>query len=314
MKFFVFLFFLISLSHSITSKTSLENLSQTIKTLEGNLLYYYIHEKKTKVKGMLTKIKLLDENTYKRDKEIIEYWEYVDNSMTFHKNVAPDGLPQTPDHAFVVLGYALNPDGSLKREGKGRCDVAYESAMKYPNSLIFVTGGLSARKNKTSQEGGQMKDYLVNVKGLDGNRIITEIKSKETIQNVKYTMEKLIEKNIKTITVITSDYHLRRGSILFKGEALIKAESLGITPIQILGNAVYSTGKSTEGKFMEGYDLGAILNVKIRLTRVIIKMKIKLFFVFLIANIILISWKFIRISKNKFQKRILYNKYPNNNK
>ena len=51
-----------------------------------------------------------------------EYWKYIDNSMTLHKNVAPDGLPQTPDHAFVVLGYALNSDGSLRKEAKGRCD------------------------------------------------------------------------------------------------------------------------------------------------------------------------------------------------
>ena len=42
--------------------------------------------------------------------------------MTLHKNVAPDGLPQTPDHAFVVLGYALNSDGSLRKEAKGRCN------------------------------------------------------------------------------------------------------------------------------------------------------------------------------------------------
>ena len=71
---------------------------------------------------MLTQIKSLDENVYKRDEEIIEYWKYIDNSMTLHKNVAPDGLPRTPDHAFVVLGYALNSDGSLRKEAKGRCD------------------------------------------------------------------------------------------------------------------------------------------------------------------------------------------------
>ena len=49
------------------------------------------------------------------------------------------------------------------------------------------------------------------------------------------------------MTVITSNYHLRRGSILFKGEAMVKAESLGITLIQVLENAVYHTHKSKEG-------------------------------------------------------------------
>ena len=49
------------------------------------------------------------------------------------------------------------------------------------------------------------------------------------------------------MTVITSNYHLRRGSILFKGVAMVKAESLGTTPIQVLENAVYHTHKSIEG-------------------------------------------------------------------
>ena len=270
MKSFLFLFSLISLSQFITSKTEKkEELSETIKALEGHLLYYYIHERKTKVNEMLSKIQALDEQKYKRDKEIIEYWEYIDDVMPLSPNVAPDGLPQTPDHAFVVLGYALNSDGSLRKEAKGRCDVAYESAMKYPNSKIFVTGGATASRNKTATEGGQMKDYLVNVKGLDPNRIITETKARDTIQNAKYTMEKLIEQNIKTMTVITSDYHVRRGSILFKGVAMVKAETLGTTPIQILENAVYYTGRATEGKSREGYALAAVLNVKISLQMLI---------------------------------------------
>ena len=270
MKSFIFLLSMISLAQLISSKTPQEEkLSETIKALEGHLLYYYIHEKKTQVNDILTQIQSLDENVYKRDRELIGYWEYIDDTMPLNPRVAPDGLPQTTDHAFVVLGYALNSDGSLRAEAKGRCDVAYESAMKYPNALIFVTGGGTASKNKTATEGGQMKEYLVNVKGLDANRIVTETKAKDTIQNAKYTMEKLIEYNIKSITVITSDYHIRRGSILFKGEAMVKAESLGITPIQVLENAVYHTGKSTEGKSREGYALAAVLNVKISLEMVI---------------------------------------------
>ena len=266
MKSFIFLLSMISLAQLISSKTPQEEkLSETIKALEGHLLYYYIHEKKTQVNDILTQIQSLDENVYKRDRELIGYWEYIDDTMPLNPRVAPDGLPQTTDHAFVVLGYALNSDGSLRAEAKGRCDVAYESAMKYPNALIFVTGGGTASKNKTATEGGQMKEYLVNVKGLDANRIVTETKAKDTIQNAKYTMEKLIEYNIKSITVITSDYHIRRGSILFKGEAMVKAESLGITAIQVLENAVYPTSKSTEGKTMEGYALAAILNVTIKL-------------------------------------------------
>ena len=271
MKQHIFILLIISLIQFTFLKEyiSLKNLSETIKQLEGHLLYYYINENKNQVKTILEQIKSLDEAVYKRDQEIINYWEYIDDYMPLYPRIAPDGLPTTSDHAFVVLGYQLNSDGSLKPEAKGRCDVAYESAMKYPNSLIFVTGGGTASGNKTATEGGQMKDYLVNVKGLDEKRIITETKAMDTIQNAEYTILELIEKNIKTITVITSDYHIRRGNILFKGVALLKAESLGTTPIVVIENAVYKMDKPTEGKWMEGYALASILNVKIELSLII---------------------------------------------
>ena len=47
MKSFIFLLSMISLAQLISSKTPQEEkLSETIKALEGHLLYYYIHEKK----------------------------------------------------------------------------------------------------------------------------------------------------------------------------------------------------------------------------------------------------------------------------
>jgi len=240
-----------------------DNSNETVKTLEGHLIYYYIRDNSKQVESMLQQILALSEATYKRDNEIVNYWYFIDNEMTLHEGVAPDGLPTTSDHAFVVLGYALNADGSLRPEAKGRCDVAFESSKKYPNSMVYLTGGGTASANKTATEAGQMKEYLVNVKGLDPNRIVLEKEAKDTIQNARNTIAKLIDNNIKTITVITSDYHLRRGSILFKSEAMVKAESLGITPIEVLENAVYKTGKSTEGKSMEGYALASILGVKV---------------------------------------------------
>ena len=205
---------------------------------------------------------MVDQDIYERDRLLLEYWSYLDNKMTLNKGVAPDGLPNSANHAFVVLGYALNPDGSINQEAMGRCDVAYESAIKYPNSFIFLTGGGTAKENKDVTEGGQMKEYLVNVKGLDEKRIILETKAMDTIENAKNTIEKLTEYNIKSITVITSDYHIRRANLLFKGEIMLMAEKNGIYPIQILNNAVYETGKETEGKLIEGYALGSILEIK----------------------------------------------------
>ena len=254
------LIFIISICFTKSSNLLIKN--KDIKQLEGYLLFNNIFEDYEKVQNYLWQIKVVDQDIYERDRLLLEYWSYLDNKMTLNKGVAPDGLPNSANHAFVVLGYALNPDGSINQEAMGRCDVAYESAIKYPNSFIFLTGGGTAKENKDVTEGGQMKEYLVNVKGLDEKRIILETKAMDTIENAKNTIEKLTEYNIKSITVITSDYHIRRANLLFKGEIMLMAEKNGIYPIQILNNAVYETGKETEGKLIEGYALGSILEIK----------------------------------------------------
>lgn len=254
------LIFIISICFTKSSNLLIKN--KDIKQLEGYLLFNNIFEDYEKVQNYLWQIEVVDQDIYERDRLLLEYWSYLDNKMTLNKGVAPDGLPNSANHAFVVLGYALNPDGSINQEAMGRCDVAYESAIKYPNSFIFLTGGGTAKENKDVTEGGQMKEYLVNVKGLDEKRIILETKAMDTIENAKNTIEKLTEYNIKSITVITSDYHIRRANLLFKGEIMLMTEKNGIYPIQILNNAVYETGKETEGKLIEGYALGSILEIK----------------------------------------------------
>ena len=113
-----------------------------------------------------------------------------------------------------------------------------------------------------------MRDYLVNVKGLKINRIITEDKAMDTIQNAKNTMKLLYDNNITTITVITSNYHIRRGNILFKGVSMLMAETLKKSPIELLENVVWKAGKKTEGKSVEGAALAYILNVKIELNQI----------------------------------------------
>lgn len=269
MEKYLYIFLIISF---IFAKNLQSEETEDIKKLEGNLLYSYVNEDNEQVENVLQKIKSKDKLIFQRDKEIIDYWYYIDDEMILNMGVAPDLLPNSRAHAFVVLGYALNNDGSLRPEAIGRCDVAYKSAIKYPNSLIFVTGGGTASQNKNVTEAGQMKDYLVNVKGLNANRIVTETKAMDTIQNAKNTVIKLIDYHIKTITVITSDYHIRRGNILFKGQIMVETEKLGIDPIIILENAVWKTGKETEGKLFEGYALASILGVKLSATQIILSL------------------------------------------
>lgn len=53
-----------------------------------------------------------------------------------YNDVLPDGLPDTDELCIVVLGFQLNPDGSMRDELINRLNVALRSAEKYPNAYI----------------------------------------------------------------------------------------------------------------------------------------------------------------------------------
>ena len=242
--------------HVFYKKVKFITLNEYIKSLEGLLLSNYIKNHEKNIHEILFCIQKLDKKRYERNKRIIDFWHYLDNYMVVYENTAPDDLP-TKNHAFIVLGHKLNDNGTLSDEGKGRCDIAYKSAIKYPNSMIYVTGGGTSKYNQSLTEGGQMYQYLVNVKNLNPKRIITEIRAKDTVENTKNTFKILKEGNIKSITIITSEYHVKRATLLFYAESL-----LSDYPISIIKNVGYHSGKNSESKSLEKFSLALLLKVE----------------------------------------------------
>ena len=127
------------------------------------IVYYknYQESAATDIERVLAELKTLDEEKYEDWKEIMDYWSYVNTEMTVNFGVAPDGLPEDDSLAIVVLGFALNSDGTMKEELIGRLQVGLESAKKYPNSYIVVTGGGTAANNPNVTEGGLMGEWLL---------------------------------------------------------------------------------------------------------------------------------------------------------
>lgn len=243
--------------HVFYKKVKFITLNEYIKSLEGLLLSNYIKNHEKNIHEILFCIQKLDKKRYERNKRIIDFWHYLDNNLVVYENTAPDDLP-TKNHAFVVLGNQLNDNGTLSDEGIGRCDVAYKSAIKYPNSMIYVTGGGTSKYNKSVTEGEQMYQYLVNVKKLNPKRIIKEIRAMNTIENTKNTFQILKKDNIKSITIITSEYHVKRATLLFYVESL-----LNDYPISIIKNVGYHSGK-TERKYLEISNLALLLKVQFK--------------------------------------------------
>ena len=189
--------------------------SQSSQELIGELIRYYAayqESAETDIMRVLDELEDVDAAEAEVWGQIMDYWSYVNTEMDVNLDVAPDGLPDDDTLCFVVLGYQLNPDGSMRDELIGRLSVALASAEKYPNAYVACTGGGTAADNPNATEADQMAAWLIE-QGLDPDRIIVENKSSSTVENAEFTYRILREEypEIDSLALITSDYHIPRG-------------------------------------------------------------------------------------------------------
>ncbi|MFS0750397.1 YdcF family protein [Oceanobacillus sp. 1P07AA] len=218
---------------TVSAESEPKNIQESPDERISELIYYYGEEARTDVARTLD---LMDEEfpeDYTIWNAVIDRWDWIENEMEENLNVAPDGLPEDDTHVFVVLGFALDSNGEMEDELIGRLEVALNSAEKYPNSYVLVTGGVE--KNGWT-EGDRMHDWLVD-HGLSEDRIIVENESSNTVENASNSFEILYNNydDIDSFSMITSQYHLKRSSIFYYTMSQLKAKELEKSPIEFLG-------------------------------------------------------------------------------
>lgn len=169
---------------------------------------------------------------------ILNFWIYLNRDMEVQSHVLPDGLPEDDSLCIAVMGYYLMSDGGIRDELRDRLEVALASAEKYPNAYILVTGGGTASENKKATEAGQMAKWLIK-KGISEDRIIIEDKAHSTIENATYGCKLLYRDypQVKSLAVITSDYHIWRSCLYMNTQAALDAYQIGTEPIRVVANA-----------------------------------------------------------------------------
>ncbi|MCQ2507866.1 MAG: YdcF family protein [Dorea sp.] len=112
---------------------------------------------------------------------------------------------QTYDCA-VVCGFPANPDGTISAVAKSRTEKGIElyQAGKV-RKLLF--SGAAVRNQYTEAE--VMKAYAMEA-GVPEEDILTETKAGSTYANMKLSLPILMKHRIKTIAVVTNDWHLRK--------------------------------------------------------------------------------------------------------
>lgn len=116
----------------------------------------------------------------------------------------------------VILGAQVRgetPSNTLYR----RLQTGLEYIKKYPEAKIILSGGKGPGEKISEAEA--MKRYLVG-KGVDGERIIEEDKSENTLQNLENTRKIIDAENKKngmssnSIVIVTSNFHMFRAKFL----------------------------------------------------------------------------------------------------
>ncbi len=115
---------------------------------------------------------------------------------------------------IIILGDKLPKNGDLNKILQNRLDKGKEL---YHDSLIIVSGG-RVQKECIHTEAYVMKKYLIDACNIPSDKIIQESRSKNTIENARYTLKIIQQRNIQfnKIIVVSSSFHLKRVSYIFK--------------------------------------------------------------------------------------------------
>lgn len=108
--------------------------------------------------------------------------------------------------AIVILGYGLEPDGTMRAILRRRVLTGLTVAQFFPQSPVIVTGG-NPRNGVT--EAAAMRRMLL-VLGFPAQRIILEDKANSTVQNARFSVPLAKEAGTSGIILVTSSTHQDR--------------------------------------------------------------------------------------------------------
>lgn len=229
--------------------------------IEELTVYYgkYGEEAEGRVEELLIELKSVDADAGARWDEIMRLWKTANSDLPINEGVLPDGLPDTDGLCIVALGFQLNADGSMKEELVERLKVVLACAEKYPNALIACTGGPTASRDKTATEAGRMAEWLES-QGIDPGRIIVEDRSLTTAQNAIFTCRRLSADypQVSQLAIVSSDYHIATGTLLFGAEAILRAENAGEETLHVVSNAAW---KAPSGNLSAMFQAGALVEL-----------------------------------------------------
>ena len=174
-------------------------------------------------------------------RRIMTDWVRLNEAGFEDHRVCPDDLPQDDSLCIVVFGYGLGADGSIQPELEDRLYVALNAARQYPNAYVAVTGGQTSEVAGVT-EGGQMAAWL-RAQGVAESRLIVEDQALSTTQNAANTYKLLTSAypQVKTLAVVTSDYHVACAGVLLQIWSDYQSQVNGAPALNVAAGASCAT-------------------------------------------------------------------------
>ena len=126
---------------------------------------------------------------------------------------------------IVVLGGTVaiytDPNYPAEEIAGSRISTAAKLYAMQKATQILVTSGIEYQRADGSRrtEADDMRELLIAL-GVPAQAILTEGKAKNTKENAHFSAKTLRELNVREILLVTSAYHLKRSTELFRAEAL----------------------------------------------------------------------------------------------
>lgn len=201
---------------------------------------WFPESSRNRVDKLLDNLKDMDEEAWEKWNEIMAFWSYTNNEMETDNASLPEGLEDTDQLCIIVLGFQLNPDGTMKEELIGRLETALACAKQYPNAWLLCTGGPTAQSNGIS-EAAAMGAWLME-NGIQEERILLEERSLTTTENAQYCCE-LLRNNypeVTSIALVSSDYHIPWAAVLFQTQCILAEDTARVVANAALEVPVHS--------------------------------------------------------------------------
>ncbi len=121
---------------------------------------------------------------------------------------APE-VSELPEQTVVInLGAKVNADSQPGKILRNRLETTYALLSERDDLICIASGGKGS--DEPISEAECMKNYLM-AKGIDGNRIIIEDASHNTIENIRNTSEILDRMGFEgSLAFVTTNFHLPR--------------------------------------------------------------------------------------------------------